>query len=365
MSIDRDYLLALCCATLTTGCFSPDPVGGDTEGTPTGSSTAGTETPDPTGNATSGATDAETGTLPSTGADSTAGPPDDTGTPDTTPPTVSSVTPAARTQGVWADTTIVITFSEPMDRVSTQAAWQTPNIGDAVMMWSDDDTELTVVPNAPLPYAMGDDEPFLDAIEYTFTIATTATDAAGNQLESAYMSNFYTWRVVQLQVPFVDQLTGMTGPTVNGINDNDVYVGDTQFDAVQVGVMTFDMPILRGASKQVFSATIYADQTSVGGDPYGPLPSLGEIHALDVEFATEFMAADVPALSDLGIFSDNATQETKIFDVTEAVAADDAAGNPTTQFRFEFPVGTNGDGVLDRVTFDKDTISLAFEYLTE
>jgi hypothetical protein len=283
---------------------------------------------------------------------------------DTTSPTIVAISPEDGATGVWADATIVITFSEPMSRVATQAAWQSADIVGVVMQWNADDTELTIVPNNPLPYGTGDSDETTQAIEYSFTIDITATDVAGNALELPATSSFFTWRHITTQLEPIHFLTGMVHTdSIVSINSPDLYIGDTQFDSHQKSVITFELPVFPPTFESVVSAVLSTHQMYVSGSPYGPLPGLGVIHLLDVVYQTAAEGFHNPASSDLGIFSDNPTIETKSHDVTSAVTDDYTQGRASTQFRLEFEIGTNGNGVLDRVTFTRDSVSLGLEYL--
>jgi hypothetical protein len=72
-------------------------------------------------------------------------------------PVVVSVSPANGTTGVSANTTIVVTFSKPMDRALTQAAYQSTDLPTAnvTFTWDVSDTVMTIKPNAALEYAKG------------------------------------------------------------------------------------------------------------------------------------------------------------------------------------------------------------------
>jgi hypothetical protein len=364
----RQHLLPVS-LLFATACFAPEdhkhdlpPLSGSESGDPEETSggsqphettdvdpqESGDETESESGNDTEPSSDTEED--PTTGADGMA-------------PSVVDHSPANAATGVHGDASIVLTFSEPMDRASTEAAWQSPDIGDVTMSWNDDDTVLTIVPDDRLDYAMGDDVDALPAIEYAFTLDTSATDKAGNALAQELAASFSTLRRIELALPPVDALTGMTYAG-GSINISNVYAGDTQSDQQQKGVLSFGLRSLPEGAELV-RVDIHADQTTCGGDPYGPLPSLGEVHVMDVEFATNWDAWEAAGVSDLGVLSDNATLETKSVEVTDAVVADYDAGLDTTQFRLEFPVATNGDLVLDRCTFDKPSVGMSLAYLIE
>ncbi len=114
---------------------------------------------------------------------------------DTTAPEIVSVTPAAGATGVTHDANIAIVFSEPMDAASVEAAYasSSPGIqpGEVSFTWENDGATLVIVPNAPLAYSPDD-----TYLTYTFTLAATATDEAGNPLAGAYSGSFSTMRTL-------------------------------------------------------------------------------------------------------------------------------------------------------------------------
>jgi len=100
---------------------------------------------------------------------------------DSTPPGVVSTYPASGATAVPTNTQVRVTFSEPMDTASAEAAFSiTPAVtgtfewaSDSVMYWKPD-TELS------------------RQTSYAFAVDTTATDAAGNRLEPAGPFQFNT-----------------------------------------------------------------------------------------------------------------------------------------------------------------------------
>ncbi len=101
---------------------------------------------------------------------------------DGTPPKVVSTVPADGATGVALNRSVVITFSEPMDRAKTQAAivW-TPDL-DCGFTWSTDSTRLTCQPQ---PAHQAD-------TQYDITVAVSATDVAGVPLAAAYRFSYTT-----------------------------------------------------------------------------------------------------------------------------------------------------------------------------
>ena len=95
------------------------------------------------------------------------------------PPVVESVYPLADSTGIPIDSTVIINFSKSMDKSSTQSAFgysdgdSSWDASDGQVTWSNEDKTLTFTP----------DEEFENVVEYTFTIARTATDVNGTALD--------------------------------------------------------------------------------------------------------------------------------------------------------------------------------------
>jgi subtilisin len=100
-------------------------------------------------------------------------------------PAVSSIAPASGSTGVAASTTVAVTFSEPMDRASAQAAFTLRRSSDGAAVagsfsWSG--TTMTFRPSAALA----------GGTTYTARVGTGARDAAGNPMGAEHASTFTT-----------------------------------------------------------------------------------------------------------------------------------------------------------------------------
>lgn len=103
--------------------------------------------------------------------------------PDLVPPTVTAFYPASGASGVYRDTHLVFTFSEPMNLAATEAAVRLdPAVGFSTD-W-EDDSHLVVTPAGPLA----------ESQSYTVTLQAGAADRAGNPLAGAFSSTFTTGR---------------------------------------------------------------------------------------------------------------------------------------------------------------------------
>ncbi len=111
------------------------------------------------------------------------------GTRDTVAPSVTSVSPGAAATGVATTTDVSVTFSEPMDTASSQAAFSLVRSSDAARVagaFSWDGTTMRFRPSAALAHGTS----------YTATVDRRATDLAGNPLPAESTSTFTTIRRV-------------------------------------------------------------------------------------------------------------------------------------------------------------------------
>ena len=118
------------------------------------------------------------------------------GSTDVTYPTVVNITPAADSTGIEFDTPVVIEFSEPMDRESVAGAVTVSGVDPAglELSWNASSTTLTVSAVAGWPYAEGTNYVLTDAHVFAVDVTTSATDVAGNELDSSASSSFSTLR---------------------------------------------------------------------------------------------------------------------------------------------------------------------------
>jgi hypothetical protein len=109
------------------------------------------------------------------------------GAPDTTPPTILNSSPVNGERGIARESSITITFSEPMDRVSVQQAFALTNpsyynYDTKEFSWNKDFTEMTYTPTYGFSYEQN----------VSWRISDIAEDSAGNTLQTSYVSNFNT-----------------------------------------------------------------------------------------------------------------------------------------------------------------------------
>ena len=105
------------------------------------------------------------------------------------PPTVVSIVPANFATDVAVDASIVIVFSEAMDKAPTEGAVTTdPAIANATYTWDVFQTILTISGDA-----------YAGETKYVVTVGTGAMDAEGEAMESEATSQFTTVKVVGVE----------------------------------------------------------------------------------------------------------------------------------------------------------------------
>ncbi len=286
-------------------------------------------------------------------------------TADTTPPTIISVTPTSGAAGVAKDASIVIAFSEKMDQLSTQAAYQSADLpaSNVTFNWNNEGTILTVKPNSPLVYASGTNT-IIAAKTYAFTISSTAKDTAGNSLAS-FNSSFSTLKAISTS--FLSEATLDGDVTNTGLvfsTSANLLVGDDALNGAIRGFLSFDLTFIFGNAVGIESANLSVYKQIIAGSPYTALEDCtpcfrGASMVLDhVIFGDALTAEDFATLSmgDLGIFDNKAKPTSGFLSTNVTSAVQDDLTNRTTrgnrsQYRLGFLLASNDDGMLDYVSF--------------
>jgi hypothetical protein len=288
-------------------------------------------------------------------------------------PTVLSVSPADGAVGVKSDASIVIRFSEPMDRLATQAAYQSESVpsGSVTFSWNDESTELTVLPDAPLEYSTGDDPELVEARSMSFFISASAANAAGNHLAQPYEFSFALLRQIELTL-FAVQDRDLSG----SFRSNDTY-GAGQCARDQVNMCVGDVRV-GGASEQYkgfisfelvdvpdavqdFSALLSLEITGMAGNPFGGLGGLVLEHAAFDTIGAGAFSAD--ALDEVGLIAVDGGAGTIVNADVSAAFMTDQFDRGLTQYRLRFEDETDGDITSDTVLSAWDTQTLDVTYL--
>ncbi|MFK7986487.1 MAG: Ig-like domain-containing protein [Sandaracinaceae bacterium] len=301
---------------------------------------------------------------------SDAGPPDAGATDagedagDTTAPTITGISPMDGEAGVPVDAEVVITFSEPMDQVSVEGAFQGTCLGGVSFSWNLAGTEMTATPDDLLAAATGTIPGAVTALEYEFGLDTTAYDLAGNTLASPSEVSFTTARRITQRLTRITSLTGVVLHTGVGATDF-MATGDTGTggdpSSFYKAAMSFGFDILPPATSGIASATLEYEVERVANDNVeGVFPmDLGALTLVSVDFSamdTSFIDAAGPLAATLPSANGPAT-----VDVSDAVSADFAARS-RTQFRMEFEFTTDGDRAGDFIEIALPTVTLDVDY---
>lgn len=297
-----------------------------------------------------------------------AGGPDAAATPgDREAPTVIGATPSAGAIGVADDATVTITFSEPMDAASVDAAYASADLpaDQVTLRWSAAGDVLTITPAAPLAYAtgVGVNPAAVPARRYALTIGAGAADRAGNPLAAPFALEFATKKRLTTGMPANAELTRVARSGVLLAVANPMWMGDNNTGETYQSFVTFDLSRLP-AGIALERATLEAEQLAPSGNPY----SMGALLADHVSYASAAVAPMTLPLASLGPFSTSATLEVKRLDVTGAVRddlADRAARANRSQYRLRFALATNGNTATDTAVFAKDSLGLALVYLAD
>jgi hypothetical protein len=309
------------------------------------------------------------------GSDSAPSPP---GSQAPEGPVIVSVSPADGALGVSGDASIVIRFSEPMDREDTEAAYQSESVpsGSVSFAWSEDDTELTITSLEPLAYDVGEDPSSVQARRVSYFISASARSAGGRQLSQPYEYSFFLLRQVVFTAFAVEdrELSGnfrsndTYGAGSCAFDEDSMCVGDVRVDGESEqyrGFISFELPAVPGVPLEL-RADLGLEIASTSGNPFA---GLGELLLEQVRFdAIGLEAFSAEPLSSLGGIA-GAGGTFISADVTAAVLSDltsdetPEAGARLSQFRLRFEDATDGDRTSDAIVSAVDTIALDVTYL--
>lgn len=286
--------------------------------------------------------------------------------PDTTAPSIVSTTPTANALGVGAMATIDVTFSEPMDPNTVTAAYASTDlpVDKVEFHWNADQTVVSIQPQGELEYAegIGTDTNAVAAKQYSISIGIGAQDLVGNPLGAPLSLSFSTKKRMLAQFPLDANMSRVLRNTTLLSAANPMWIGDNNTGETYRSYVTFDLAALP-ANSEIEAAEFSARQAAPSGLPY----AIGGVVAQHITYANMGVAGAAQALSSPGMFSEDATLETKRINITAQLSDDVtnrvARGN-RSQFRLQIDPATDGDPTTDTAVFAKDTFNLLAIYLT-
>ena len=300
------------------------------------------------------------------GAD--AGPGDHTGDSDADPaaPAVIAVSPADGATGVAPDAHIAVSFSRPMDAASVEAAWSSADLpaGAVSFSWNSAGDTLTITPDEPLPLAeaTGLDPDVIDPLSIAFSIGADARDQAGRALAGPLEVEFLTLKRLTVEIPYESDMSG-SYTVSNQVDESpsSIYAGDT-YNNLQIKlIVSFALPDLP-AGAVLERAEFSGDQTTVTSGIYRVF---GDLSLEQIRFSDIDNAFATATEEDYGVFSSSSGAGRRATAVTAGVADDLASARALSQFRLVFPIGSDADDDLDIAPFDRESLTLALDYLIE
>jgi hypothetical protein len=159
---------------------------------------------------------------------------------DCTAPRIESISPRDGEVGVRSDAFIEIVFDEEMDHRSTEMAFSSADIGPMTFEWRPGDRIVRVRREGGFEYATGTSLSTV-AKTYRYTMATTATDRAGNRLERSAAASFSTLRRITTTVRSDGTFSGHAGGGTVIADDGYTF---TRCDDGDRGFITFKLSAL-------------------------------------------------------------------------------------------------------------------------
>jgi hypothetical protein len=294
------------------------------------------------------------------------------------------VSPSDGERGVHADENIVITFSEPMDRVATAAALASLDVAlnQAHFTWSANDTVLTVdLP--PFTYRKGDDPLTAVASNFRFTVGTGARDVEGNHLGSRFDFAFRTLRDITQRLRPVrnsenpateywawSRTLGTSNATICETGAFTVGSFGGASANMTVGYVAMDIAGLPDGVVDFNQATFIASQQSSTGIPFDFMGAIRLTHLSSLPINQGIAPASLPAatpLLDLGPLASDPESRPRTKDVLAVLEEDyanrSARSNQST-YGLAFELTPFGPPFYAHYTsFTCATFALDVEYL--
>jgi hypothetical protein len=191
-------------------------------------------------------------------------------------PWVLKVAPATYLKGVALNANFVITFSEPMDKASVEAAFSFDDATPGKFSWNADATVMTFNPDANFEY---NDVP-------SWTLANTAKDAQGKALKSKSAGEFSVLKLSKVVLKGQAAFDGTVyAPAVQVLGPNAI-ANDNTFDVGtwQRGFVSFDLSQLPADTTKIESAELRVYQTQHDATAY--TAATGKLNVQSVTYGT-------------------------------------------------------------------------------
>jgi len=290
-------------------------------------------------------------------------------------PAIIAVSPEDGARGVSNDAPIVIGFSEPMDRASTEAAYQSELMPSrsVAFAWNESSTELTITPGEPVEYGVGEAPELAEARRVSFFISASATSADGQSLAQPYESSFSLLRQVVFAVaPLADRgLSGnyrsddSYGAGACAEDESNMCVGDVragrQSDQYK-GFISFEMAAALPADLVELQAELRFELSATAGNPFAGLGNLLLEHVSFGEIGLE--AFDSEPLDVLGPIASAGDAGAEIrADVSASLLSDLSVSDALSQYRLAFEDATDADVNSDAIVSALETQRLDVSFL--
>ncbi len=187
---------------------------------------------------------------------------------DTTKPRIVSIFPKDGDRGITESVNIIVEFSEVMDKQTAEDAFTSISMGSVRFLWINGDKTMIIIPVNKLEYS-----PNEGFYYYSYDIASTAKDLAGNSLENPSTAKFTTYRTITKKLISEKSLDGFLyeGSPLSFTNRDYIIIGDNAYNKYYRGYLSFDLSSLPNDTLKVIDAQVYAYRYKVDGYPYRDL----------------------------------------------------------------------------------------------
>lgn len=190
--------------------------------------------------------------------------------PDTTQPTAISYSPSNAATGVERSDSIILLFSEPMNKVSAESAFQIVSplgFNAGTFTWNSAATEMTFKPSTDFAYGA----------DVQWRVSTAARDVAGNALATQVTGAFRVIRQFTVTIDFDPQTSGSLGKPYY-IRQSSIYnlesVGDVYDDSTHRLFLGFKLDSLPESLTQITQCSLKWLISGQQGNPFGKFGNL-------------------------------------------------------------------------------------------